>query len=50
MLCYKFKQHHIQTAEGFSLWFSELRTRHSLCEDARLIPGLAQWVKDLVLL
>ena len=27
----------------------QLRTRHCLCEDAGLIPGLTQWVKDLAL-
>ena len=26
-----------------------LRTQHSVCENADLIPGLGQWVKDLVL-
>ena len=34
----------------FLLWFGGLRTRHSVREDAGLIPGLAQWGKDLVLL
>ena len=34
--------------EEFPLWLSELRTQHCLCEG--LIHGLAQWVKDLVLL
>ena len=29
------------------LWLRRLRTWHSLPEDASLIPGLAQWVKDL---
>ena len=28
------------------LRLSGLRTRHSVCEDANLIPRLAQWVKD----
>ena len=28
----------------------QVRTRHYLCEDAGLIPGLIQWVKDLLLL
>ena len=27
-------------------WLNGLRTRHSICEDVGLIPGLAQWVKD----
>ena len=34
----------------FLLWLSRLSTRHCLCEDAGLIPGLSQQVKDLVLL
>ena len=33
----------------FLLWLSRLRTQSSLHEDSDLIPGLAQWVKDLVL-
>ena len=32
----------------FPLWLSELRTRR-LFEDAGLIPGLTQWVEDLML-
>ena len=31
----------------FPLWLGGLRTRHSVREDARLIPGLVQWFKDL---
>ena len=30
----------------FPLWLSGLRTRHSVCEDAVSIFGLAQQVKD----
>ena len=35
--------------EEFPLWLSGLRTQHCFCEHLGLIPGLAQWVKDLVL-
>ena len=31
------------------LWLSRLRTQCCLCEDADLIPGLTQWVKDQAL-
>ena len=34
----------------FPLWLHGLRTKCCLCEDAGLIPGLTQWVKDLTLL
>ena len=34
----------------FPLCLSGLRTQHSVCEDVGSIPGLSQWVKDLVLL
>ena len=30
----------------FPLWFSGLRTRHTVCEDAGSIADLDQWVKD----
>ena len=33
----------------FLLWLSGLRTQCCLCEDVGSIPGLTQWVKDLVL-
>ena len=31
----------------FPLWLSQLRTCHGILENAGLIPGLTQWVKDL---
>ena len=34
----------------FPLWLSGLRTQGSVYENAGLIPGPAQWVKDLALL
>ena len=33
----------------FPLWLGGLRTQRCLCEDVGSIPGLDQWVKDLVL-
>ena len=30
----------------FPLWLSKLRTKHSVYENAGLIPDLAQWVKE----
>ena len=38
------------TIVEFPLWLSGLRIQWSLWEDASWIPGLAQWVKGLVLL
>ena len=32
------------------MWLRGLRTRHSVLKDVGSILGLAQWVKDLVLL
>lgn len=32
------------------MWLSRLRALHSVCEDAGLIPCLAQWVKSPALL
>ena len=33
--------------QEFLLWFSKLRTWHSVREDVGSIPGLTQWVEDL---
>ena len=33
----------------FLLWLSRLRNGDSVCGDASLIPGLAQWVNDQTL-
>ena len=40
----------IRMSWEFLLWLSGIRTRHSVYKDVGLIPGLTQWVKDLVLL
>ena len=32
----------------FPLWFIALRTWHSVHEDVSSIPGLTQWVKDMI--
>ena len=32
----------------FPWWLKVLKTQHSVCEDVGSIPGLTQWVKDLV--
>ena len=36
--------------EEFPLWLSRLRAWRRICEDAYLIPGVAQWGKDPALL
>ena len=33
----------------FPSWLSRLRTQHSVHKDVGSIPGLAQWIRDLVL-
>ena len=45
----KDKKKRILLALEFPLLVIELRAHHSLHEDVGLIPGLTQWVKDLVL-
>ena len=46
LCCFKGR---IENIREFLLWLSWLRT-HSIPGDVDLIPGLAQWVKDLALL
>ena len=36
----------LKNKQELPLWLSGLGTLRSLTEDAGLIPGLAQWVKD----
>ena len=49
IIVYVFSYFNILTEE-FLLWLSRLRTQRSVHEDAGLIPGLTQRVKDLALL
>ena len=43
-------RNYIERLHGeFPLWLSGLRIRCNILEDAGSIPGLTQWVKDLVL-
>ena len=46
---FKMKKINLKNDEEFLLWLGGLRTWHCLWEDAGLIPGLTQWVKNLVL-
>ena len=48
MNCYgAFLSRHIKSSikREFTLWLSELRTRHRVHEDTGSIPGFARWVK-----
>ena len=40
----------LRCVQELLLWLHWLRTQHSFRKDVGLIPGLAQWVKDLALL
>ena len=44
------KNIYIYPYQEFPLCLNGLSTQHSVSEDAGLIPGLTQWVKDLALL